>query len=178
MHESEKWKWSLCHVRLFATPWTAAYQAPPSMGFSRQEYWSGNFLVMSNNIAGISSADIGTVNTRHRVLWTKWHYAIEAVVVSFVKLWWWWFWWQQGIKYNLKRMSPISLRGEIYFSFPWIYIGLYWSCDLPWPMYYCSVAKLCLTLCDPMDCSTPGSSILYPLPEFAQVHAHWVGDAF
>ena len=27
-------------VRLFATPWTAAYQAPPSMGFSRQEYWS------------------------------------------------------------------------------------------------------------------------------------------
>ena len=40
------WKWkvkvkSLSHVRLFATPWTAAYQAPSSMGFSRQEYWSG-----------------------------------------------------------------------------------------------------------------------------------------
>ena len=30
----------LSHVRLFATPWTVAYQAPPSMGFSRQEYWS------------------------------------------------------------------------------------------------------------------------------------------
>ena len=29
------------HVRLRATPWTAAYQAPPSMGFSSQEYWSG-----------------------------------------------------------------------------------------------------------------------------------------
>ena len=29
------------HVRLLATPWTAAYQAPPSMGFFRQEYWSG-----------------------------------------------------------------------------------------------------------------------------------------
>ena len=29
------------HVRLPATPWTAAYQAPPSTGFSRQEYWSG-----------------------------------------------------------------------------------------------------------------------------------------
>ena len=28
-------------VRLFVTPWTVAYQAPPSMGFSRQEYWSG-----------------------------------------------------------------------------------------------------------------------------------------
>ena len=39
------WKWkvkvkSLSRVRLFATPWTAAYQAPPSMGFSRQKYWS------------------------------------------------------------------------------------------------------------------------------------------
>ena len=32
---------SLSHVRLFATPWTVAYQAPPSMVFSRQEYWSG-----------------------------------------------------------------------------------------------------------------------------------------
>ena len=32
---------SLSHVRLFATQWTVAYQAPPSMGFSRQEYWSG-----------------------------------------------------------------------------------------------------------------------------------------
>ena len=32
---------SLSHVRLSVTPWTVALQAPPSMGFSRQEYWSG-----------------------------------------------------------------------------------------------------------------------------------------
>ena len=32
---------SLSCVRLFATPWAVAYQAPPSVGFSRQEYWSG-----------------------------------------------------------------------------------------------------------------------------------------
>ena len=32
---------SLSHIRLFATPWTVVHQAPPSMGFSRQEYWSG-----------------------------------------------------------------------------------------------------------------------------------------
>ena len=43
---SNAWKWkvkvkSLSCVRLLTTPWTAAYQAPPSMGFSRQEYWSG-----------------------------------------------------------------------------------------------------------------------------------------
>ena len=33
---------SLSRVRLFATPWTVAYEAPPSRGFSRQEYWSGS----------------------------------------------------------------------------------------------------------------------------------------
>ena len=43
---SNAWKWkvkvkSLSRAWLLATPWTAAYQAPPSMGFSRQEYWSG-----------------------------------------------------------------------------------------------------------------------------------------
>ena len=41
----------------------------------------------------------------------------------------------------------------------------------------CSVAKLCLTLCGPVDCSTLGSSVLHYLPEFAQIHVHWVGDA-
>ena len=40
-----------------------------------------------------------------------------------------------------------------------------------------SVAKLCPTLCDPMDCSKPGSSNLHHLPEFAQIHVHRVGDA-
>ena len=43
---SNAWKWkvkvkSLSHARASATPWTAAHQAPPSMGFYRQEYWSG-----------------------------------------------------------------------------------------------------------------------------------------
>ena len=43
---SNAWKWkvkvkSLSRIRPSATPWTTAYQAPPSMGFSRQEYWSG-----------------------------------------------------------------------------------------------------------------------------------------
>ena len=40
----------------------------------------------------------------------------------------------------------------------------------------CSVTKSCLTLFDPMDCSTPGSSVLHYLPEFAQTHVHWVSD--
>ena len=43
---SSAWKWkvkvkSLSRIQLFTSPWTAAYQSPPPMGFSRQEYWSG-----------------------------------------------------------------------------------------------------------------------------------------
>ena len=41
----------------------------------------------------------------------------------------------------------------------------------------CSVAKSCFTLCDPMDCSTPGFPVLHCPSEFAQTHVLWVGDA-
>ena len=46
-------------------------------------------------------------------------------------------------------------------------------------MYFCcfSVTKLCLTLCDPMDCSIPGSSVFHYLPELAQTHVHLISDA-
>ena len=42
---------------------------------------------------------------------------------------------------------------------------------------YCSVAKLCLTPCNHMDCSMPGFPVLHQLPGFAQTHVHRVGDA-
>ena len=41
----------------------------------------------------------------------------------------------------------------------------------------CSVAKSCIILCNPMVCSTSGSSVLHYPPEFAQIHVHWVSDA-
>ena len=41
----------------------------------------------------------------------------------------------------------------------------------------CSITWSCLTLCDPMDCSTPGLPVHHQLPEFTQTHVHWVGDA-
>ena len=54
---SKAWKWKmkvklLSHVWLFMTPWSAAHQAPPSMGFSRQEYWSGVPLTFLNPFHG------------------------------------------------------------------------------------------------------------------------------
>ena len=56
---SNAWKWkvkvkSVSQVQLLATPWTAAYQAPPSMGFSRQEYWSGVPLPSPNTCLSVS----------------------------------------------------------------------------------------------------------------------------
>ena len=60
---SNTWKWkgkgnSFSRVRLSATPWTAAYQAPPSMGFSRQEYWSGVPLPSPFSILGLTICSI------------------------------------------------------------------------------------------------------------------------
>ena len=56
---SNAWKWkvkvkALSRVRLLATPWTAAHQAPLPVGFSRQEYWSGVPLLMPNTLGAKS----------------------------------------------------------------------------------------------------------------------------
>ena len=45
------------------------------------------------------------------------------------------------------------------------------------PMLSFTVAQSCLTLCDPKDSSTPGLPVHHQLPEFTQIHVHWVGDA-
>ena len=42
---------------------------------------------------------------------------------------------------------------------------------------FSSVSQSCPTLCDPMDCGTPGLPVHHWLPEFTQTHVHWVGDA-
>ena len=63
---SNTWKWkvkmkSLSRVRLLATPWTAAHQAPPSMGFSRQEYLNGMPLPSPLTVAVMSNSAADTV---------------------------------------------------------------------------------------------------------------------
>ena len=50
-----------------------------------------------------------------------------------------------------------------------------WFCALS--VTSCSVAELCPTLCNPMDCNMPGFPVLHHLLEFAQIYAHWVSDA-
>ena len=51
-----------------------------------------------------------------------------------------------------------------------------WSVNASSSYCCCSVAKLCATLWDPVDCSMPGFPVFHHLPDFAQVHTHWIGD--
>ena len=72
---SSAWKWkvkvkSLSRVRLLATPWTAAHQAPPSMGFSRQEYWSGVPLHFKLNICNVIKDQISFFKLFLRARWS------------------------------------------------------------------------------------------------------------
>ena len=68
-----------------------------------------------------------------------------------------------------RSQSPAAI-GKAWARSPFLTIIMYWSCC-------CSAAQLCLTLCDPMDCSTPGLPVLHQLLEFAQVHVHCIDDA-
>ena len=98
---SNAWKWkvkvkSLSRIRLLATPWTAAYQAPPSMGFSRREYWSGVPLpsppVLYSRTLLFNTIDreawraavrgVAKSQTRLRDNWTDW-YTIDIHLVQF-----------------------------------------------------------------------------------------------
>ena len=76
---------------------------------------------------------------------------------------------------RVKSASP-ALTGRFFTTeppgkLPW------WFCCCCCCCCYCSVTKLCPTLCDPVVCSTPGFLVLHSLPEFAQIHVHYVCDA-
>ena len=73
---------SLSRVRLLATPWTAAYQAPPSMGFSRQKYWSGvplprgldldlNYMIILVDLKNFHSNPVERVTSRQIFMQNK-----------------------------------------------------------------------------------------------------------
>ena len=79
---SNAWKWkvkvkSLSRVWLLATPWTAAYQAPPSMGLSRQEYWSGVPLPSPNFMAAVTFLQCFTIIFLKKEWGTDTHYNMD-----------------------------------------------------------------------------------------------------
>ena len=76
------WKWkvkakSFSRVRLFATPWAAAYQAPPSMGFSRQEYWSGVLISLKLILYFLQ------INSQNWNCWTVWKFFFFKIYLQY-----------------------------------------------------------------------------------------------
>ena len=76
----------------------------------------------------------------------------------------------------MKKPRTVSLRSlQVLIHFTLLEVEVFqYSVDM---LFLLFIHKVILTLCDPMDCITPGSPVLHYLPEFAQIHAHWVGDA-
>ena len=112
------------------TPCTVAPQAPLSMGFSRQEYWSGLSFPSPGDLPdpGIEPTSPAFAGKFFTTV------PLEKALLD---------------TYN-------QSRGSVQFS---------------------SVTQSCLTLCDPMNRSTPGLPVHHQLPEFTQTHVHPVGDA-
>jgi len=80
---SNAWNWKvkvklLSRVRLFMTPWTAAYQVPPPMGFSRQEYWSGVPLPSPSMLSRL----VITFLPRSKHLLISWLQSPSAVILE------------------------------------------------------------------------------------------------
>ena len=122
---SNAWKWkvkvkSLSRVRLFATPWTAAYQAPLSIGFSRQEYWSGvpSPSLVTNLDSVLKNRDIALLtrvcqsycfSSSHAWMWELKNWCFRTVVL------------EKTLESPLdcKEIKPVNPKGNQF----WIFIG-------------------------------------------------------
>ena len=84
--------------------------------------------------------------------------------------------WQQVDLWRVFLRQPFSLNSENKYYWLWRFLANHLSA-ISFSVLFSSVTQSCLTLCDPMDCSTPGLPVHHQLPEFTQTHVHWVGDA-
>ena len=156
---------SLSRVQLSATPWTAAYQAPPSMGFSRQEYWSGvpspspSYSLISSQFF-ITPVPLQLIIPEIKLPLIKFLHCFSLLIGP--RLSWGWLW----LLLLSLQLCP-TLCDPIDGSPPGSSVpGILQARTLEWVAISfsnaCSHAKLlqsCPTLCDPMDSSPPGSSV-------------------
>ena len=125
---SNAWKWkvkvkSLSHVWPSATSWTATYQAPPPMGFSRQEYWSGVPLPSPHHIS--RSLKMVLYREAYRIMWRE-----GAVVLIENRLFSQYFAQIFQVRYYMTLSFILSL--------------LYWSWDSLISSYSCLLSQLIL----------------------------------
>ena len=76
-----------------------------------------------------------------------------------------------------RKMASSKLLEQEWPACPRIKRGTHICLDSISSVQFSSVAQSCPTLCDPMDCSSPGLPVHHQLPEFTQIHVHWVCDA-
>ena len=137
-------------VWLCGTPQTAVHQAPPSLGFSRQEHWSG----------------LPFPSPMHESEKWKWSHSVVS---------------DSGTLWTAAYQAPPSMGFSMARLLEWGAIAF--SPVIPLIQYkissvqFTSVTQSYPTLCNTMDCSTPGIHVHHQLPEFTQTHVHWVGDA-
>ena len=145
----------------FATPWTVAHQALLSMGFSRQEYWSGLPFPSSGDLPspGIEPASpalanrffttepLGKPNTIYTVTINQ---LLHIIGINFT------------LKYLMMVLLPLFVEPDFYFccSYP----RLLFKFKVSSVQFNCSVVSGSL---QPMDCSTPGFPVHHQLPELA-----------
>ena len=163
----------------------AAYQGTLSLGFSRQEHWRG--LPFPSPIhesekwkwsRWVVSDSLRPHALQPSRLLHPWDFPGKSTGVGCHCLLRSWLKDENGKlllllfrNWNspyLSQTSPLILLPKLANGL--LVLRLYFLCC-------CSVTKSCPTLCDPMDCSTPGFPALHYLPEFAQTHVHWVSDA-
>ena len=80
--------------------------------------------------------------------------------------------------HNKKTLNPFLKNHHwyiwVFFECPHLFSSYHW---MQWNLFFSSVSQSCPTLCDPINCSTPGLPVHHQLPESIQTHVHWVGDA-
>ena len=174
------------HVRLFATPWTAAYQPPPSVGFFRQESWSGVPLSSPKQLLEILIESWATFS-QERLRSCGMHLQVK---MSWKQKAWGYHKSSQGLGHSIGGFDTVtSCVQELEPMYP-SRSAMKHDCGCSWsigssladqPSVEFSSAQfshsvVSHSLCDPMDCSKTGLPVHHQLPEFTQTHVHWVND--
>ena len=122
-------------------------------------------LINLCSLASLTSNRVPTIKSIIRQLFPNWYFSIDTALHL-------WFCWPDNSCTGKTFSFPILYQektqvGELERARKWGFRS---------QLCCCSVTQSCPTLCDPMDCSMPGVTVLHYLPEFAQVHVHCICD--
>ena len=153
----------LSHVWIFITPWTATCQAflPFTISQSLLKLMSTKLMMPSIHLM-LCFPLLVPPSVFHSIRVFSWIFIgrLDTEAEALIR-------WPPDSKSQSIRKDPYLARPR----------DIWYSQVLLSSVQFSSFAQTCPTLCDPMDCSMPGSSTLHYLPEFAQTHVHWIADS-